>query len=85
MRALKDAQRGACLLRWLCTPALRDTTFEPIAGNGNPGTPVKASMSGPACRATRVEPWNTLYIIYMYATPDSCQGWHTFLFCLPRN
>ena len=30
----------------LCIPAANDTTSEPTAGNGCPGTPVNASMSG---------------------------------------
>jgi len=45
-------------VKGICNPAELDTTSEPQTGNGLPGTPVKASMSGPACRATRVEPWN---------------------------
>ena len=72
-RALKDAQRGAGLLRWLCTPALRDTTFEPTAGNGCPGTPVKASMSGSVFQGN--QGGTVEYIIYnMYPTPDYVRG-----------
>ena len=57
------------------TPAEEDTTFEPLTGNGWPGAPVKASMSGFACKATKVEPWNTKCL---YPTPDFVRGG---LFC----
>ena len=43
----------------LCFPAESGTTSEPVAGNGSPGAPVIASMSGLVRKATRVEPWNT--------------------------
>jgi len=46
------------MVKGLCNTAKPHTTSEPTVGNGCPGTPVKASMSGSVRRATRVEPWN---------------------------
>ena len=53
------------MVKGFCNTARYDTTSEPQGRNALPGAPVKASMSGSAGRATRVEPWNTLY-----PTPD---------------
>ena len=58
---------------------MSDTTSEPWVGNSPPGAPVNASMSG-SFRATRVEPWNTLY-----PTPDDSQGMGIFLYLSPNQ
>ena len=34
------------MVKGICTPAVSDTTSEPLGGNSRTGTPVKASMSG---------------------------------------
>lgn len=41
----KIPREGPPVLKGSCTPARSDTTSEPQAGNGLPGTPVSASMS----------------------------------------
>ena len=51
------------------------TASEPPGGNAGTGAPVKASMSGGACAATRVEPWNV-----QHPTPDLFRG-GIFVFC----
>ena len=55
----KIPREGAILVQGIRNPAGKDTTSELPGGNTGTGAPVKASMSGSACRATRVEPWNT--------------------------
>ena len=65
------------LVKRSCYRCILHTTSEPSVGNGRTGAPVKASMSGKACLATRVEPWNTLY-----PTPDFIRGWDYF-YCSP--
>ena len=44
--ALQEAQRGSHLVEGSCHTAKTHTTSEPTVGNGRPGAPVKASMSG---------------------------------------
>ena len=44
----KMPREEAALLKGFCTPALRPTTSELQTGNGLPGAPVIASMSGRA-------------------------------------
>ena len=67
-------------MRRLRTPATTDTTSEPRDGNGPPGAPVIASMSGGFMEtATRVEPWNTACI-----PPLNLSGDGNFLYSLPR-
>ncbi|MBP3479230.1 MAG: hypothetical protein J6K03_07085 [Oscillospiraceae bacterium] len=58
----KIPREDATLVQGICTPAGEDTTSEPPDGNVWTGAPVKASMSGFACEATRVEPWNTEFV-----------------------
>ena len=62
----KILREGAILLQSFCNPAGVDTTSEPQAGNGPPGAPVNAPMSGSDFAATRVEPWNELIIPPLY-------------------
>ena len=56
----------ATLVQGFCIAAGIDTTSEPQAGNGPPGAPVNAPMSGSDFAATRVEPWNELIIPPLY-------------------
>ena len=59
-------------MRRLRCPAASDTTSEPTVGNGCPGAPVKASMSGSAFAG---QPgWNRGILMYMYPTPDYVRG-----------
>ena len=58
----KIPREGAVLLQGSCNPAGVDTTSEPWVGNGPPVAPVNAPMSGGGIAATRVEPWNDLFI-----------------------
>ena len=58
----KILREGAILLQGFRNPAGVDTTSEPQAGNGPPGAPVNAPMSGSDFAATRVEPWNDFII-----------------------
>ena len=62
----KILREGAILLQGFRNPAGVDTTSEPQAGNGPPGAPVNAPMSGSDFAATRVEPWNELLIPPLY-------------------
>ena len=68
-RSGKIPREGAVLLQGSCNPAGVDTTSEPWVGNGPPGAPVNAPMSGSVHAATRVEPWNDFII-----PPLSFQG-----------
>ena len=61
-------------MKWLRTPAGTDTTSEPRVGNGLPGAPVIASMSG----GDQPQPgWNRG--ILLYPTPDFVQGVGIFI------
>ena len=54
----KIPREDAILVQGGRNPAGDDTTSELRGRNAPTGAPVKASMSGSACGATRVEPWN---------------------------
>ena len=58
-------REDAILVQGICNTVWIDTTSEPPGRNARMGAPITASMSGSVRRATRVEPWNTLY-----PTPD---------------
>ena len=66
----------ATLVQGFCIAAGIDTTSEPQAGNGLPGTPVTASMSG----GVQPQPgWNRGILPLLYPTPDLFRGWAIFM------
>ena len=71
----KMPREEAALLKGFCTPALRPTTSEPQTGNGLPGAPVIASMSG---RAICNQGGTVEY--FLYPTPDLSGGGYFFTF-----
>lgn len=66
------------MVQGIRTPAPADTTSEPQVGNGLPGAPVNAPMSGGVMfTATRVEPWNDRS---NFIPPLIFQGWDFLIF-----
>ena len=49
----KILREGAALVKGIRTPAVSVTTSEPRVGNGPPGAPVTASMSGSAVQGNQ--------------------------------
>ena len=62
-------ERMPLLVKGIRTPAAGVTTSEPQAGNGLPGAPVTASMSGSAVQGN--QGGTVEYCFLLYPTPDS--------------